>query len=118
MERRCKGGKERSIKPQRCSKSLQTNNSHNLEDGVGNNKTSGKDKSHISFLSHGSYNMDSYSPSVNEGAKQGRPSPVSSGANSSLEVQALTKEVLWLFLTQPTCFKLFVSLAHFKMGKW
>lgn len=56
MERRCKVGKERSLKPQRCSKSLQTNNSHNhgVEDGVGTNKIPGKDKSHISFLFHGS----------------------------------------------------------------
>lgn len=35
-----------------------------------------------------------------EGTKQGRPCPVSSGVNSSVEIQALTKEVLGLFFLE------------------
>ncbi|KAL3528363.1 hypothetical protein ACH5RR_007685 [Cinchona calisaya] len=75
VERRIKGGKERCLRPQKSSKSLQTNNSHNhgIGDGLGNNRISG--------------------------TKQGRPCPVPSGINSSLEIQTLTKEITDLKLS-------------------
>lgn len=71
VERRCKGGKERYPKgSQRISKSLQANNSG---DPVGLSKASGP--------------------------KQGRTFAVAGGANSSGEIQALTKEITDLKLS-------------------
>ncbi|KAL2244250.1 microtubule-associated protein RP/EB family member 1B [Sesamum indicum] len=70
MERRTKGGKEKNLKgSQKNFKSLQTNNSLNPGscDGTGSNKISG--------------------------AKQGKSGGVETGANSSVEIQALTKEL-------------------------
>ncbi|KAG8379165.1 hypothetical protein BUALT_Bualt07G0059800 [Buddleja alternifolia] len=78
VERRTKGGKERNVKgSQKSSKSLQTNNSLNSGsgDGMGNNK--------ISVL----------------GVKQGKSGVVASGANSSVEIQALTNEITDLKLS-------------------
>ncbi|CAI9112203.1 OLC1v1012618C1 [Oldenlandia corymbosa var. corymbosa] len=79
VERRCKGGREKCLKPLRSSKSLQTNNSHNhgAGDGLSINKVSGY---------------------LNEGNKPGKPYQVSSGTNSS-EIQALTKEITDLKLS-------------------
>ncbi|KAL2492919.1 Microtubule-associated protein RP/EB family member 1B [Abeliophyllum distichum] len=76
VERRCKGGKERNIKgSQKISKSLQTNNSFSSGpgDGIGNNKISG--------------------------IKQGKLAAVAGGVNSSVEIQALTKEITDLKLS-------------------
>lgn len=75
VERRNKGGKERCLRPQKSSKSLQTSNRHDhgIEDGLGINKVSG--------------------------TKLGRQCPVSSGVNSSVEIQALTKEITDLKLS-------------------
>ncbi|ONI08631.1 hypothetical protein PRUPE_5G189900 [Prunus persica] len=76
VERRCKGGKDRYPKgSQKFSKSLQTNNLHNPGSGdtVGLSKTSGP--------------------------KQGKPYAAAGGANSSGEVQALSKEITDLKLS-------------------
>ncbi|CAI9753870.1 unnamed protein product [Fraxinus pennsylvanica] len=76
VERRCKGGKERNIKgSQKISKSLQTNSSFNSGsgDGLGNNKISG--------------------------IKQGKSTSVAGSFNSSVEIQALTKEMTNLKLS-------------------
>ncbi|XP_021820692.1 microtubule-associated protein RP/EB family member 1B isoform X2 [Prunus avium] len=76
VERRCKGGKDRYPKgSQKSSKSLQANNLHNPGSGdtVGLNKTSGP--------------------------KQGKPYATAGGANSSGEVQALSKEITDLKLS-------------------
>ncbi|CAL9031247.1 PREDICTED: microtubule-associated protein RP/EB family member 1A [Prunus mume] len=76
VERRCKGGKDRYPKgSQKSSKSLQANNLHNPGSGdtVGLNKTSGP--------------------------KQGKPYAAAGGANSSGEVQALSKEITDLKLS-------------------
>ncbi|CAI9757530.1 unnamed protein product [Fraxinus pennsylvanica] len=76
VERRCKGGKERSIKgAQKMSKSLQSNNySHSgLGDGIGNNKLSG--------------------------TKQGKSTAVAGSVNSSVEIQALKEEMTDLKLS-------------------
>ncbi|KAK6128222.1 hypothetical protein DH2020_038026 [Rehmannia glutinosa] len=78
VERRTKGGKERSIKSsQKNSKSLQTNNSVNS----------------------GSFDGDSRAHRRNISTKQGKSGDVASGANSSLEIQELTKEVTDLKLS-------------------
>ncbi|KAL0421891.1 UNVERIFIED_CONTAM: Microtubule-associated protein RP/EB family member 1B [Sesamum latifolium] len=72
VERRSKGGKERSIKgSQKNHKSLQTNNSVN------------------SSSSEGDYTALRRCTS----AKQGKSGAVASGVNPSLEIKALTKEV-------------------------
>lgn len=75
VERRSKGGKDRNPKGLHKNSKLQANNSHNLGcgDGIDLNKTSGP--------------------------KLGRSSSVSSGANSSGEVQALSKEITDLKLS-------------------
>ncbi|KAK9277939.1 hypothetical protein L1049_027496 [Liquidambar formosana] len=76
VERRIKGGKDRNPKgSHKCSKSLQANNSHNpgSADGMGPHKTSGP--------------------------KQGKTSAVAAGANSSEEIQALSKEIMDLKLS-------------------
>ncbi|BFG32746.1 microtubule-associated protein RP/EB family member 1A [Prunus yedoensis var. nudiflora] len=76
VERRCKGGKDRYPKgSQKPPKSLQANNLHNPGSGdtVGLNKTSGP--------------------------KQGKPYATAGGANSSGEVQALSKEITDLKLS-------------------
>lgn len=75
VERRSKGGKDRNAKGLYKNSKLQTNNSHNpgCGDGIDLNKTSGP--------------------------KLGRTSSVSSGANSSGEVQALSKEITDLKLS-------------------
>ncbi|CDP12340.1 unnamed protein product [Coffea canephora] len=75
VERRSKGGKERFVRTQKSSKSLQTSNTHDhaIGDGLGINKVAG--------------------------TKLGRQCPVSSGVNSSVEIQALTKEITDLKLS-------------------
>ncbi|XP_059303585.1 microtubule-associated protein RP/EB family member 1B-like [Lycium ferocissimum] len=74
LERRSKVGRERNVKSsQRTAKSLQTNNYHNPGLGEGITKITG--------------------------IKQGRSSPVMSGVNSSAEIQALSKEVTDLKLS-------------------
>lgn len=74
LERRSKVGRERNVKgSQRNAKSLQTNNCHNPGLGEGIAKISG--------------------------IKQGRSSPVRGGVNSSMEIQALSKEVTDLKLS-------------------
>ncbi|KAK6153395.1 hypothetical protein DH2020_013034 [Rehmannia glutinosa] len=78
VERRTKGGKERSIKSsQKNSKSLQTNNS------VNSGSCDGDSRAHRRTIS----------------TKQGKSGGVASGANSSLEIQELTKEVTDLKLS-------------------
>lgn len=76
VERRTKGGKERNIKgSQKNFKSLQTNSSLNsgLSDGMGSNKISV--------------------------ARQGKSSGVATGANYSVEIHAMTKEITELKLS-------------------
>lgn len=76
VERRTKGGKERNIKgSQKNFKSLQTNRSLNsgLSDGMGSNKISV--------------------------AKQGKSGGAATGANSSVEIHAMTKEITELKLS-------------------
>ncbi|XP_009369316.2 microtubule-associated protein RP/EB family member 1A [Pyrus x bretschneideri] len=76
VERRCKGGKDRHPKgAQKISKSLQASNLHNpgTGDTVGLNKTSGP--------------------------RQGKPYAAAGGANSSGEIQALSKEITDLKLS-------------------
>ncbi|XP_019198124.1 PREDICTED: microtubule-associated protein RP/EB family member 1B [Ipomoea nil] len=76
VERRGKGGKERVTKiSQKTTKSLQTNNSHgqNVGDGIGSTKI-----------------LES---------KQAKPRVVPTGANSSSEIQSLSKEVTELKLS-------------------
>ncbi|EEF52160.1 conserved hypothetical protein [Ricinus communis] len=74
VERRIKGGKDRNSKGcQKTSKSLQSNNMHNSGEPVGLSKMSGP--------------------------KQGRGSTVAGGANSSVEIQTLSKEVTDLKLS-------------------
>nr|GMD07709.1 microtubule-associated protein RP/EB family member 1A [Ipomoea batatas]GME20625.1 microtubule-associated protein RP/EB family member 1A [Ipomoea batatas] len=76
VERRGKGGKERGTKiSQRTTKSLQTNNSHgqNVGDGIGSTKI-----------------LES---------KQAKPRAVPAAADSSAEIQSLSKEVTELKLS-------------------
>ncbi|KAK6122983.1 hypothetical protein DH2020_043282 [Rehmannia glutinosa] len=76
VERRTKGGKDRNLKgSQKSFKSLQTNNSLNSSscNGMGSNK--------ISVI------------------KQGKSGGVAAGADSSVELQALTKEITELKLS-------------------
>ncbi|KAB2633502.1 microtubule-associated protein RP/EB family member 1A [Pyrus ussuriensis x Pyrus communis] len=76
VERRCKGGKDRHPRgAQKISKSLQASNLHNpgTGDTVGLNKTSGP--------------------------TQGKPYAAAGGANSSGEIQALSKEITDLKLS-------------------
>ncbi|KAF3669203.1 Microtubule-associated protein RP/EB family member 1C [Capsicum annuum] len=74
LDRRSKVGRERNVKgSQRNAKSLQTNNSHNPGLGEGITKVTG--------------------------IKHGRSSPVKGGVDSSMEIQALSKEVTDLKLS-------------------
>nr|XP_027190151.1 microtubule-associated protein RP/EB family member 1B-like isoform X2 [Cicer arietinum] len=69
VERRVKGGKDKNPKSLRSSKSLQSNAMNN------------------------SGSSDALSPPRNSGPKQSRSSGGSDGANSSAEIQALSKQV-------------------------
>ncbi|PSR96651.1 Microtubule-associated protein RP/EB family member 1B like [Actinidia chinensis var. chinensis] len=76
VERRSKGGKERFTKGSRKnSNSLQANNLHNSGSG------------------------DEMGPNKTFGTKQGKTGAVATGANSSGEIQALTKEITDLKLS-------------------
>ncbi|XP_057475100.1 microtubule-associated protein RP/EB family member 1B-like [Actinidia eriantha] len=76
VERRSKGGKERFTKGSRKnSNSLQANNLHNSGSG------------------------DEMGPNKTIGTKQGKTGAVAAGANSSGEIQALTKEITDLKLS-------------------
>lgn len=103
VERRSKGGKERSSKGgQKISKSLQTNNMHNTGSGdtIGHHKTSGYLEP-LNFLC-ACASLFYWTPVTYYhcclmhyviGPRQGK----THGANSSQEVLALSKEVFTLF---------------------
>ncbi|CAA3007983.1 microtubule-associated protein RP/EB family member 1A isoform X1 [Olea europaea var. sylvestris] len=100
MERRCKGGKERNIKgSQKISKSLQTNNSFisGSGDELGNNKIYGQPTPYLFSVILTFSTSHSCSIYIDIGIKQGKST--SGNFNSSVEIQALSKEMTNLKLS-------------------